>query len=250
MRGDAVKFGVKSDRGMIREINEDSYNIIAGYPGVPVSFIIADGMGGHNSGEIASKAAVDFVSNYILQFPGTLSNEENIADSLAETMSKANARVYALSKEEKANSGMGTTLIVAIICNKKLFVGHIGDSRVYLIRNGKIKRITSDHSYIEELVRSGSLTRKEAEKHPKKNLITRALGCSDEIEIDTYTCEIKTNDIFMLCTDGLTNMLGEEEIMQVLEKTDDPGAACDELVAGANRNGGEDNITVIAFRND
>lgn len=244
-----MKFGVKSDKGLVRIINEDSYNVLAGYTGVPVTFIIADGMGGHNSGEVASKLAVDYTSKQILEYPESLCREESVLASIKEIMEKANSYVYAKSLEHRENAGMGTTLIIAVICEQKLYIGHIGDSRVYHIRDGRMSRITTDHSFIEELIKTGSLTREEAERHPKRNIITRALGCSEEIEIDFYSCEIEGSDIFVMCTDGLTNMVTENEIMEVLEKMEDPELTCDELVQRANRMGGEDNITVIVFNN-
>lgn len=244
-----MRFGVKTDKGMLREINEDSYNIISGYPGIPVSFVVADGMGGHNSGEIASKMAVDFISNHILQFPEAF-QKDDISEEIKEMVRLANLSVFNKSLENEANQGMGTTLVLAIVQNKKLIIGHIGDSRAYLIRNGKLSRITTDHSYIEELIKSGTLTRKEAENHPKKNIITRALGCSDEVEVDIYTMDIMDKDIFLLCTDGLTNMLEEEELIKIVENTDDPVEACNKLIDTANNKGGEDNITAVVFKNE
>jgi protein phosphatase len=245
-----VKFAVKSDRGRIREINEDSYNILAGYSGVPVSFIIADGMGGHNSGEVASKMAVDFISNSILEWPEGITDADDIFGLMGKIVEKANKKVYRESLENDSNSGMGTTLTVAIIHNKKLYVAHIGDSRLYIIREGFIKRLTIDHTYVDELLRNGSLTTEEASVHPKKNLLTRALGCSENVEVDLFECSIKNNDIFMLCTDGLTNMLDEEEIKEIIEKTDELDIACNELVSRANEKGGEDNITVLLFKSE
>lgn len=247
---------MECNRGMVREINEDSYNIVAGYPDVPVSFIIADGMGGHNSGEIASKMAVDLASHHIMEVSGGLPEESaESADELLLTvingiMQRVNAEVYEKSKESEIHHGMGTTLILAVVHHRKLYIGHIGDSRVYLVRDGKIERLTVDHSFIEELVRNGSLTREEAENHPKKNLITRALGCSECIQADTYVYDIREKDIFMLCTDGLTNMLSEKEITEILMEADDPQFACSRLVSLANDKGGEDNITVIVFNTD
>lgn len=245
-----MRFGVKSDRGIIRELNEDSYNIIAGYSGVPVSFIIADGMGGHNSGEIASKTAVDFVSRCILENPQALSDDKSVFDVLTDIMIRANTEVYSMAQKDKSNFGMGTTLITAVIFNKKLYIGHVGDSRVYIIRDEMMERITTDHSYIEELIRNGSLSREEADSHPKKNIITRALGCTQEVQIDVYSCNIKENDVFILCTDGLTNMLDEEEIRGIISRIDDPGDICSELISAANIKGGEDNITVIVIKNN
>ncbi|HEX3030581.1 MAG TPA: Stp1/IreP family PP2C-type Ser/Thr phosphatase [Clostridia bacterium] len=243
-----MKFAVKSDAGSVRENNEDSYNIIAGYSGIPIAFIIADGMGGHNSGEVASKMAVEYISNYILRYPDTFSDDADMPSVISDIIKKANSSVFELSKEQEANYGMGTTLILAVEGNKKLFIGHVGDSRAYVIRNNEIARITVDHSYVEELVKLGSLTREEAENHPQKNIITRALGCSEDIEVDIYDYDMCENDIFVLCTDGLTNMLEEEEIKEIVLQNDNPEAACDILVRKANENGGEDNITVIVFK--
>ncbi len=250
-----MRFGVKSDKGMVREINEDSYKIISGYPGIPSAFIVADGMGGHNSGEIASKLAVDFISNYILSSPSSFTAEKDIPSAISHMIEKANSSIYNSSMEHANNYGMGTTLTVAVECSgvaagcgKKLYIGHIGDSRAYVVRHSGIERITTDHSFIEELIKSGSLTREEAENHPKKNIITRALGCVESIESDIYISDIMENDIFIICTDGLTNMLGEDVIKKMAQEFDNPQEACDRMVEAANKNGGNDNITVVVIR--
>lgn len=244
-----MKFAVKSDKGNIREINEDSYNIIAGYTDVPVSFIIADGMGGHNSGEIASKMAVDFISNHILRFAEKFAVEDGICAAIEEAMQKANKTVYGESMANEANYGMGTTLIVAVVTGKKLYIGHIGDSRVYMYRNNTLKLLTKDHTFIGELMRNGSLTEEEAAGHPNRNMLTRALGCEENVDIDIYKYDIRENDLILLCTDGLTNMLSEAEIGEIIKNTDDPEIICSKLIDGANTNGGEDNTTVIVFKN-
>ncbi len=243
-----MRYGVKSDKGLMRESNEDSYNIIAGYPGIPVSFVIADGMGGHNSGEIASKTAVDFISKQIMENPETFSKTEDIPSSIKSLLERANFEIFTMSMEQLSNYGMGTTVILVVVLDNKLFAGHIGDSRLYVVRNNEIKRLTTDHSYVEELVMSGSLTREEAENHPKKHVITRALGCEERVEVDVLTHDIREDDIFVLCTDGLTNMISEEEIQRIVLETDEPADACDKLVERANAEGGEDNITVIVFK--
>jgi len=165
-------------------------------------------------------------------------------------MKDANRVVFNKSKEESSNFGMGTTLIIAIFNKGKIHVGHIGDSRAYIIREGSIVQITTDHSFVEELVRNGSLTREEAENHPQKNIITRALGCSQEVQIDTYSCDIFNKDYILLCTDGLTNMLTQEEIREIILNTSDLELACQRLIDRANKNGGHDNITVIAVKNE
>lgn len=248
-------FGARSDKGMVREINEDSFNVIAGSQGQPCTFIIADGMGGHNSGEVASKMAVDFISNYLYQTPELISLqndascENKISAAIQELILRANAEVFSKSQQYPENKGMGTTLIVAVMREDNLYIGHVGDSRLYLITGDHIERITTDHSFIEELIKNGSLKREEAENHPKKNLITRAIGCSSDLEVDTYECGLNKNDILVLCTDGLTNMLDEEEIKNVVLGSESLESACDELIRRANEKGGEDNITVIVAKN-
>lgn len=249
-------FGVRSDKGKVRQINEDSYCVITGHTDLPSTFIIADGMGGHNSGEVASKMAVDFISSSLHQNPEMLSGNEGmpsldrISKVIIKLIEKANAEVYANSLEQTINFGMGTTLILAMLCKNKLFIGHVGDSRVYTVKEGGMERVTTDHSFIEELVRNGTLSREEAERHPKKHLITRALGCAADLVVDTYTTELDSGNYLLMCTDGLTNMLSEDEIKDIILTKDNPEAACDELVRCANEKGGEDNITVIVVKND
>lgn len=244
-----MKFAARTDKGRHRELNEDSYNIISGYGEVPAVFIIADGMGGHNSGEIASKAAVDYISGAILNSPGRLTPDNGVIDEIKKLIEETNASVYEKSLEMPENSGMGTTMTVAAAVGGVMYIGHIGDSRLYLIRDGNLKLLTTDHSFIEEMVRNGSMTREEAKSHPRKHVITRALGCTPEVEADAYSCRMETGDTYVLCTDGLTNMLGEDEIAE-LASGSAPDAACEELVKRANDNGGEDNITVIVIKNE
>lgn len=244
-----MRFAAKSDRGIVRDLNEDNYRLITGHENVPDIFVVADGMGGHSSGEVASGMAVGFAEKYILDNRELFSNEESILSIIKQLMEEANTAIFTKAAESQSNFGMGTTLITAVVLKDKMYVGHVGDSRVYLIRDGKMEKITTDHSYIEELIKNGSLTREEAENHPNKNIITRALGCEEEILIDTLTIEIKENDIFVLCTDGLTNMLKEDEILDIIINEDDPEASCSELVRLANEKGGEDNITVIVVQN-
>lgn len=241
-----LKFAAGTDRGLIRELNEDSYRIVEGSAGTPYAFIIADGMGGHNCGEIASNTAADFVCDYVKNHEPGLAPAENCKTLLNGLLKDANTAVYNKSLEIPAATGMGTTLTMAVFLEGTVTVAHVGDSRLYLVRNGQLRQITTDHSYIEELVRNGSLTRAEAERHPRKNLITRAIGCTPELEVDTMSLETEKNDIFILCTDGLTNMLSEDEILRsVLE--DEPEAACRKMIDSANNHGGEDNITVIVI---
>ncbi len=245
-----MEYFAKSDKGKIREVNEDYYNIIINYHNIPPTFIIADGMGGHNYGEIASKLAVDCASSNILQINDYLQKGFDIPNFIKTIFRLSNNLVTHEANSTLELNGMGTTMIISLIYEGKLFIGHVGDSRVYLIREGKILRLTTDHSYIEELIKTGSLTREEAESHPKKNLITRALGCFENLEVDIYTYNIKKNDYILLCTDGLTNELIEDEILDCFNNSTDPKKLCEELIIKANKRGGEDNITVIIFESD
>ncbi len=237
-----MKYGIRTDRGLKRQLNEDNCNVLVGYPGLPTCFVIADGMGGHKCGEVASKQAVDSVCNLLLKADW---ETENISDLLRDIVSSVNDEIYNYSLLDEATQGMGTTLIITVLKGRKLYIGHVGDSRVYIIRGHHIEKVTWDHSFIEELVKNGSITKDEAVNHPKRNLITRAVGYELELQVDTYEIDITDDDIILLCTDGLTNMLTEEEILDILKNNEDPQAACDTLIQNANNKGGEDNITVI-----
>ncbi|AEV69136.1 Stp1/IreP family PP2C-type Ser/Thr phosphatase [Acetivibrio clariflavus] len=244
-----MRFGVVSDKGRVRETNEDSYKVISGREGLPDTFIVADGMGGHNSGELASRMAVDLSEEYLLKFLQPGLDEENILPFICNMMTEVNRCIYLKAKESEENFGMGTTFVIGMFFNGKFFIGHVGDSRVYLLRNGSLQKLTTDHSYIEELIKNGSLSREEARNHPRKNVITRALGCEENVDIDTYCVDVDNDDLFVLCTDGLTNMLSENDILAVINSDDEPQYICSELVKLANERGGEDNITVIIVKN-
>ncbi len=237
-----MRYGIRTDRGLKRQLNEDNCNVLVGYPGIPTCFVIADGMGGHKCGEVASKMAVDSVCNLLLKADW---QQENISRMLSDIITRVNDEIYNFSILDEATQGMGTTLIITVLKNRKLYIGHVGDSRVYIIKEDSIEKITWDHSFIEELVKNGSITKDEAINHPKKNLITRAVGCEPELQVDTYELEVKEEYVVLLCTDGLTNMLSEDEIFEIINKNEEPQNACDTLVQNANNNGGEDNITVI-----
>jgi len=240
-------YGMKSHKGMIREINEDFCNAIMGSSLMTAAFIIADGMGGHSAGEIASKMAVEYISKKIKENEKNFT-KDNISQYLQNIIKKVNDIIYEKSNAPGPFSGMGTTLIIAIFISDNLYMGHVGDSRIYVIRDEKIEQLTTDHSYVEELVKNGSLSRVEAEKHPKKNIITRAIGCFEDVEADICTYNIQKDDIFILCTDGLTNMLADDKILDIIKKDNDPQTSCVELIEQANRNGGDDNITVVIIR--
>jgi serine/threonine protein phosphatase PrpC len=227
--------GVITDTGRKRRRNEDAYVCD------PPLFAIADGMGGAQAGEVASRLAAAALKESGAQ---TLGGEQRISDLIQE----ANRRVYDRSSTDPKTSGMGTTITVALVENGNVAFGHVGDSRAYLIRNGRMEQVTEDHSLVNELMKSGKLSREEAEAHPQRSVITRALGTDPDVDVDTFTIEAKSGDVFLLCSDGLTDMVGEREILELVERyRQDIDAALKSLVKAANRSGGEDNITVVAF---
>ena len=227
--------GVITDTGRKRRRNEDAYVC------EPPLFAIADGMGGAQAGEVASRLAAAALKESDAR---TLGGEERISDLIQE----ANRRVYDRSITDPNTSGMGTTITVALVEDGNVAFGHVGDSRAYLIRDGRMEQVTEDHSLVNELMKSGKLSREEAETHPQRSVITRALGTDPDVDADTFTIEAKSGDVFLLCSDGLTDMVGEREILELVElNRQDIDAALKSLVKAANRSGGEDNITVVAF---
>jgi PPM family protein phosphatase len=221
-----------TDTGRKRRHNEDVY------VAEPPIFAIADGMGGANAGEVAAALAAD-----ALRGEGA-SGEE----ALVTLIQEANRRVYERAAEDAAKSGMGTTMTVALLEDSRVRIGHVGDSRAYLIRDGELSQLTDDHSLVGELVRSGKLAPEEAESHPQRSVITRVLGTDPDVDVDTITIETRSGDLFLLCSDGLYSMVGNDRILELVERNRrDLDAAAKALVAAANKGGGDDNITVVAF---
>lgn len=245
-----MKFSVKSDKGKVRELNEDSFLIMSDNQGLPDFFMVADGMGGHNAGEVASRAAVDYAMDFILQFKEEINTTQNIEKVLREIVYKTNEKVFALANSNEENHGMGTTLIISMALEDKAYFAHVGDSRAYLVSEDKIKKITIDHSLVEELIKLGELTEEEAANHPKKNIITKALGCTESIEPDIYEINLQKNDIIILCSDGLSNLVDEKRMLEIVLNSKDTSEMCDKLVDLALIKGGEDNITVVVAKND
>ena len=206
----------------------------------PPLFAVADGMGGAQAGELASGLAAD-----ALRERGRgIATEERIAELLRE----ANRRVFARANEDAAASGMGTTVTVALVEGDHVFFGHVGDSRAYLIREGELAQITDDHSLVAELVRSGRLSPEEAEGHPQRSVITRALGTDSEVDVDTFSVATQPGDLFLICSDGLSSMVDNRTILEVAERyRNNLDEAARALLAAANLAGGEDNITVVLF---
>src|SRR5919204_3966780 len=224
----------RTDTGRKRRHNEDVYVVD------PPLFAIADGMGGAKAGEVAAALAAD-----ALRETGDGGSGEEAVVTLIQ---EANRRVYQRATEDAAASGMGTTMTVALLEDGQVRIGHVGDSRAYLIRDGELEQLTDDHSLVGELVRSGKLAPEDAESHPQRSVITRVLGTDPEVDVDTATVETRAGDLFLLCSDGLYSMVGNNRILQLVERhRGDLDAAAKALIAAANKGGGEDNITVVAF---
>ena len=243
-----IKAYAKSDVGKAREINEDSYYITQDSLNKIQLFILADGMGGCNAGEIASKQAVISAKNYIENnFDDTPKDKDSLIQLVASSIEYANMVVYEESKKDENLEGMGTTLEVCLIYNNRVFIGHIGDSRIYRIRKDFIRKITQDHSYVQKLVQDGTITNEEAEHHPKKNMLMKALGVNAFVEPDVMVKGFQKGDTLIICSDGLTNMVDINDIFKAVNENFE--IATKELVELANQNGGIDNITIITIKN-
>lgn len=233
----------KTDIGKERKINEDYYYISPTDSNIKL-YIIADGMGGYNAGEVASKMATISVKEYIEKhFEESKISRELLIKLISNAIEYANNIVYQKSISSKEFNGMGTTLDVCLIYNNKAYIGHIGDSRVYRIRKNFMRKITKDHSYVQTLIEDGTITKEEAYNHPKKNMLTKALGCLEKVEPDIYIKTFIQDDIFVMTTDGLTNMIKEDEIYKIINEN--PQISAEKLITEANARGGFDNITVI-----
>lgn len=238
----------RTDIGKTREMNQDCYYVSDEINNMRLC-ILADGMGGYKGGEIASRLATASSRQYIEErFKLIDLNTENIQKLIKEAMDYANKIVYEKASENKELEQMGTTLEICIMYGNKMYIGHIGDSRIYRIRKNIIRRITTDHSYVETLVKDGTITREEAFYHPKKNMLMKALGCTAKIEPDITAKGFLEGDVILMCSDGLTNMLQEDEIYNIINENIEE--ACYKLVERANELGGYDNISVIIVKNE
>ncbi len=246
-----VSAGAKTDPGQ-RANNEDHYLVVdtrrRGLRADGV-LVIADGMGGRASGEQASQAAVGAVDETLAELlDSRLAEPVVLGDALSTALRKANARVYALAQEDEGRKGMGTTCVAAIVEGDRLYLAHAGDSRAYLLRGGSLSQLTADHSYVAEQVRAGAISEEGARKSRFRNIITRAVGIEPTLEAEVSDVEIKPGDVLLLCTDGLSNMVDEDDLIQTLAQSGSAQAAADTLVFLANRAGGKDNITAVVAR--
>lgn len=242
-----VKVYGLTDIGKRRELNEDSFKICGFEDGKPQGVcVLADGMGGHNAGEIASGAAVDIISNELKECLDE-EDDKKITLNIAGAIDFANAHIYERSLKNKEQAGMGTTVVVAYVKDSQLRVANIGDSCAYVISDSEICKITVDHSVVEEMVQRGTITREEARRHPDKNIITRAVGTEEYVDADFFDYKVSPGDTVILCSDGLTETVRDEDILDIVKKSENTDEAVKTLVDEANKNGGVDNITVVAL---
>ena len=229
-----VDEAARTDAGRQRHANEDSY-----YARAPV-YAVADGMGGAQAGEVASRIAAEAFDER--------TGEGTPEQQLARVATEANRRIFELAQEDSSRSGMGTTLTGLLVDGDEVAIVHVGDSRAYLFRDGELRQLTRDHSLVEELRRQGRLTPEEAEEHPQRSIITRALGPEREVELDVHTHRARSGDIYLICSDGLTSMVREARLREILAESESLRSGVDALVAEANEMGGRDNITVVLLR--
>ena len=242
-----IKAYAKSDKGNVRETNEEYFYISNSLDQIQL-FLLADGMGGYNGGEIASQLAIQTAKNYIENnFKDIEKDRDSIIQLLGSSMEYANMVVYEKAKENPELQGMGTTLEICLIYNNKAYIGHVGDSRIYRVRKQFIRKLTQDHSYVQKLVKEGTITKEQAEHHPQKNMLMKALGCNAFVEPDVMVKGFLKDDILIMCSDGLSNMVDQQTIYEMASKNIEQ--ATKDLVQLAKDRGGYDNITVVIIKN-
>lgn len=254
-----MEIGYLSDIGKRRDLDEDSVAILKvdsvfqSKVSQRYLFILADGMGGHNAGEVASHLGVKSVAEKLISILLDTSkskdkDDQDYSSVLKLSIKEANKAILDYVKKNPSCEGMGTTLTCAILIDQKLLIGHVGDSRVYLINKNEIVQITKDHSYVQELVDKGGITPEEAKSHRQKNVITRVVGVYDDVDADIFERTLWQEDNILLCCDGVTDIIDDQEIKKIVLKNNNPQESCDELVKLANDRGGPDNISVILFK--
>ena len=244
-----MKAKAMSSVGKVRRANEDFYGL---YEKTPSFYMVADGMGGHKAGDVASKDAVSYVSKHLQKHLESGLSCNEVEGILYQSVIQANLGVFEKSLKEEECKGMGTTLTVAVPLKeeKKLVIAHVGDSRAYSIDREGSRQLTRDHSLVHELIKNGDITEAEAKEHPKRNVITRALGTEDEVQPDVFSVDFAFEPEYylLLCTDGLSNAVEGEEIKRIILESENIEAACEDLIDKANERGGKDNITVLILQ--
>ncbi|MBR5229183.1 MAG: Stp1/IreP family PP2C-type Ser/Thr phosphatase [Firmicutes bacterium] len=239
-----LEFGFKSDKGKVREINQDAFFVM---PEESI-FLVADGVGGHNLGELASRMTVADIATFVKENPiPEDADADYFRDYFLDLLFLVNDHVHGVG-QEKALGSMATTIVMLYLKDGDAYVVNIGDSRAYLIRDDEMLQVTDDHTYVNDLVKKGIITKDEASNHPNRNMITRAIGATEDIKPDFFTFKTYPGDILVLCTDGLYGEVKEKDICSIIKNSSHMRQACAELVDTANSNGGGDNITVVAVK--
>lgn len=238
-----MKWGVATDTGRVRRTNED---FVAACPEVGF-FAVADGMGGHQAGEVASRLALESLEGFLRPFLGGGTDLEAV---LLQGMQEVNRLVYEASLKNPVYRGMGTTLSCVVIREKMLFLAHVGDSRIYLWRGGELIRLTEDHSLVQEMIKAGRLTGTQAKEHPLRHVLTRALGTAPLVEVDTARFSLEVRDVILLCTDGLSGLVEDPELSGIISRCPDPEQAVRAMVELALYRGGNDNISAVVVAVD
>ncbi|MBI2839417.1 MAG: Stp1/IreP family PP2C-type Ser/Thr phosphatase [Acidobacteria bacterium] len=248
-----LEYSARTDTGRKRKGNEDSF-IINDEEGL---FVVADGLGGHAAGEVASRLAVESIEEFVrmtgsdreITWPFEIDDSMPLdANRLKIALRLANRKVIKFPEERHEYQGMATTVVSMLFSDSTIYIGHVGDSRAYRVRDGQITQLTNDHSWVNEQVVSGVLTSNQARNHPLRNVVTRAVGSRWDLQVDLLTEDAKDGDLYLLCSDGLSTMLDDDEILQILKAASTAEAACERLIERANEAGGEDNITAIVIR--
>lgn len=231
-----------TDIGKKRKINQDYvYNTDVSIGFLPNLYIVADGMGGHKAGDYASKECVNTIIHYVNENKEAYTPISLLEDAIKE----ANSKIYKESKSNEEYEGMGTTVVATTVIDNTMYVANVGDSRLYLLKDDIMKQITEDHSLVEEMVKRGEISESDAKIHPNKNIITRALGTASDVMVDFFELEVDKTDRVLLCSDGLTNMVDEREILDIVNHEENMNDSISKLVEKANQHGGKDNISVI-----
>ena len=240
-----MEVGFKTDKGRRRSNNEDACFVMK----KDKVFIVADGVGGNNSGEIASRLAVNEIANYVETHPlREIQSVEQVQDYFEDCLKNANFKVLELSQRIEANKGMATTVVCAYVQGNTIYIINVGDSRAYVFRDDVLQQITEDHTYVNTLLKAGLISEDEAMNHENKNMITRAVGADYTVVADFFSLPIRADDIVLICTDGLYGEVGEEQLITVLKEEKSMTDICNELVEMANENGGSDNITMVVLK--
>lgn len=239
-----LSVGARTDVGMVRAGNEDNFS--ADVNGARALFVVADGMGGHAAGEVASEMAVQILTRELLQ--AATSDTRRAMEHVAEALRRANAAIFQRTVAEVDKQGMGTTASVLLLQGDRYVIGQVGDSRVYLLRDGMLRQLTKDHSYVQEQVDAGLLTPEQARYHPYSNVITRCVGASAAVEPDVYEGRLCAGDLFLVASDGLTGMVDDRRLQQILLTRSAPARMVDALITEANGRGGLDNITAVVVQ--